>query len=255
MPKKFILDLVIERNQALRPDLLWLCLTRADGEPMPEMTAGQFVELRIPTSGALLNRPISVFDCHDGVLELLVKVVGTSTTALAQCRPGDALQAVAPLGRPFSMEGRRPLLLGGGVGIAPMYCLAKAYAARGIRAQLVYGERTTPPAALLDHLAEVADLHLCTDDGSAGFHGLVTAHPICSEGGFDIVQTCGPLPMMRAVASMAAAAGVECEVSLENKMACGLGACLCCVEDTTTGRRCVCSDGPVFNTKELTWQI
>ena len=94
---------------------------------------------------------------------------------------------------------------------------------------------------------------MCTDDGSAGFHGLVTAHPVFTAGNYSMIQMCGPKPMMKAAAALAAAAGIEAEASLENMMACGLGACLCCVEPTVKGNLCVCKHGPVFNIKELQW--
>ncbi len=253
MAKKFFLDLTIESIEHLRSDLLWLCLRRTDNAPMPPMKAGQFVELQIPTSKALLNRPISIFDYSEQSLELLVKVAGISTGALAGCLRGNKLRAIVPIGHGFSISSGNPLLIAGGVGIAPIYFLAKAYKSTGKKTVLIYGERTAPPADLYERLSSVADIKICTDDGSVGFHGLVTQHPYCATGGYSIIQTCGPLPMMKAVASLARTMNLDCEVSLENRMACGLGACLCCVENTHSGHKCVCTDGPVFNTKELLW--
>lgn len=103
---------------------------------------------------------------------------------------------------------------------------------------------------MFDSLGEV---HVTTEDGSLGETGYVTNHSILTQVDFDFIASCGPKPMMKAVAEYAEKLNIECEVSLENLMACGLGACLCCVEKTTTGNRCVCKDGPVFNIKELLW--
>lgn len=253
MTKKVFAEVVVVCNVAVKDDLLWLRLVRTDGANMPPMLPGQFIELQVPASKALLNRPVSVFNCTANVLELLVKVVGTTTRTLREVRRGETLRIVAPLGRGFTVGDAAPLLVGGGVGVAPMYFLARAYADKGVRPTLIYGERTAPADAVVARLAEVSDVHICTDDGTAGFHGLVTAHPAFAAAGAALIQCCGPLPMMRAVAAAAKASGTECEVSLENRMACGLGACLCCVEDTNSGRKCVCTHGPVFNTRELPW--
>ncbi|MDE6402735.1 MAG: dihydroorotate dehydrogenase electron transfer subunit, partial [Muribaculaceae bacterium] len=110
-----------------------------------------------------------------------------------------------------------------------------------------------PAHEICARFRQVADLESCPDDGSMGLHGFVSQHPAVTDGEFDLVQVCGPMPMMKATAAIFRRRGIACEVSLENHMACGLGACLCCVEPTTTGNRCVCTDGPVFNIDELKW--
>ncbi len=145
------------------------------------------------------------------------------------------------------------LLVGGGVGIAPLYYQMRRLLEKGCEVEVLFGMRTAPDDAVCRRFSELAPLHVCTDDGSAGFHGLVTAHPVFTAGNYSMIQMCGPKPMMKAAAALAAAAGIEAEASLENMMACGLGACLCCVEPTVKGNLCVCKHGPVFNIKELQW--
>ena len=111
------------------------------------------------------------------------------------------------------------------------------------------------PLLQMEQFERFGRVCVTTEDGSLGEKGFVTNHSILNNESFDKIYVCGPTPMMKAVASFASKKGIDCEVSLENKMACGLGACLCCVTETQAGHKCVCSDGPVFNIKDLTWQI
>lgn len=248
--RKQIMTLTVESNTDAGDGMSVLTLS---GPDCPAMLPGQFVEVEVPGAGVLLRRPISVFDSDTGRLSLLVRAAGRATDVLAHIQPGTALSVVGPLGRGFAMDGRRPLLVGGGVGLAPLYLLARRYSAQGVRPRLIAGFRTAPSQLLKDLYARYAEVTVCTDDGSEGIRGNVCAAPALQHIEADMVQVCGPLPMMKAVAGAARSAAVPCQVSLENKMACGLGACLCCVENTTTGNRCVCTDGPVFNINELTW--
>lgn len=254
--KKYELDMVVKVSERYASGLLHLVLGLPDGSPMPQMLPGQFVEVAVDRAKVLLNRPISIFNRTDESLELLVAPIGTATKALCEYVPGDTLRVIGPLGHGFTTafaRGTRVLLMGGGVGIAPLYYQARQLVEQGCHPEVVYGNRSAQDAEICSRFADVAPLHLCTDDGSAGFHGLVTAHPAVSSG-FAFMQVCGPKPMMKACARVAATLGIEAEVSLENQMACGLGACLCCVEDTADGNVCVCKNGPVFNTTQLKWQ-
>lgn len=254
--KKYELETVVRVSERYGSGLLHLVLERADGNAMPEMAPGQFVEVTVDRAKVLLNRPISIFNRTDKALELLVSPIGTATKALCEYVPGDRLRIIGPLGHGFSTRfpaGTRVLLMGGGVGIAPLYYQLRVLLAAGVNAEVVYGNRTAQDAEICALFSELAPLHVCTDDGTAGFHGLVTQHP-ATEGAFDFIQVCGPKPMMKACARLAAAKGIPAEVSLENQMACGLGACLCCVEDSKDGNVCVCKNGPVFNTSLLKWQ-
>ncbi len=232
-----------------------LGLQATDGSGVPAMAPGQFVEVAVDKAKVLLNRPFSIFNRTDELLELLVKPLGRASSALGSYEAGDELRVIAPLGHGFTMpEGpSRVLLAAGGVGVAPMYYLSRALNDRGIRPVLVYGERTAPDVSLKEMLSAHADVHICTDDGSEGFHGFVAQHPAVAEGEYDLCMVCGPAPMMKSIYNVAKGKGWNTEFSLENKMACGLGACLCCVENTTTGNRCVCTEGPVFNMNELPW--
>lgn len=253
--KKHQLHLIVGERRELPGGLLHLVLTAPDGRVLPAMAPGQFVEVAIDRAKVLLNRPFSIFNRTDNVLELLVKPLGRGSEALFDYEVDDDLRVIAPLGHGFSLPEapKRVLLIGGGVGIAPLLYQARALNERGIRPTVVYGERTAPAHEICARFRQVADLEICTDDGSMGLHGFVSQHTAVTEGDFDLVQVCGPMPMMKAVAAIFRRRGIPCEVSLENHMACGLGACLCCVEPTTTGNRCVCTDGPVFNIDELTW--
>ena len=186
-------------------------------------------------------------------LWLLIARVGTGTSVLTQLPDGTELSLLLPLGNTFPSEGvQRPLLVGGGVGIAPMLYLARAFAARGLRPSILLGGRTAGHIVLREHFEALGDVYYTTDDGSDGLKGRVTDHPILSEGAFDRIYTCGPKVMMLAVARVAEARGIPCFVSLENTMACGIGACLCCVEDLVDqGNTCVCTQGPVFDSRLL----
>lgn len=258
--KKHLLNLQVCAIDRLNNGTAHIVLSTADGTPMPEMRPGQFVEVGVDKANVLLNRPFSIFNRTDENLELLVKPLGRGSDALCHAETGDMLRVVAPLGRGFSMPDAdtNVLLIGGGVGVAPLYYQARILTEAGIRPTLIYGDRTEPDSKLLDKLSKVADLAICTDDGSMGVHGLVFDHPVYqndvhSQKKFGLIQICGPLKMMKFLYEGLGLLQLNVEFSLENKMACGLGACLCCVEETMTGNRCVCSDGPVFNINELKW--
>ncbi len=256
--KKYCLDLRVVGRETLSPAHVLLRLTHS--APLPDMQPGQFVELRIDHSPAtFLRRPLSInyVDREKNELWLLIHVVGAGTQALYDCSLGDTLNCILPLGRAFTpaKAGERILLVGGGVGVAPLLWLGRE--AKGVGATPVFllGARTEKEILEQQLFAETGQLYITTEDGSFGEKGVVTNHTVLSEGGFDRIQVCGPKPMMMAMADYAREKGIDCEVSLENMMACGVGACLCCVEKTRKGHQCVCKDGPIFNTKELLWHV
>ena len=163
-----------------------------------------------------------------------------------------------PLGNGFSMPENpqtKVLLIGGGVGTAPLLYLGEALLKKGCKPTFLLGARSKNDLLQLELFEALGNVYTTTEDGSYGEKGYVTMHSVLKENKFDLICTCGPKPMMMAVARYAAANGIECEVSLENTMACGVGACLCCVENTREGHVCVCKEGPVFNIKKLLWQI
>lgn len=230
-----------------------------DDKPLPAMLPGQFVEVRVDQSPTtFLRRPISInfVDREHNELWLLVAAVGDGTRRLAALKAGDALNCVLPLGNGFTMPTKadeRLLLVGGGVGVAPLLYMGAEMKRMGCEPTFLLGARSAKDLLMLDEFRQYGRVFVTTEDGSEGERGFVTNHSLLSQEQFDRIATCGPKPMMVAVARYAAKVSVECEVSLENMMACGLGACLCCVEKTTEGNLCVCKEGPVFNTKRLLW--
>ena len=258
--KKFLLDLEVKSKAWLNPAYALLVLTSPDR--LPPILPGQFVEVRVDGSPAtFLRRPISVHqvDYERNELWLLVQVVGDGSRRLAELEAGDVLNVILPLGNGFSLPPRkdaRVLLVGGGCGIAPLLYLGAYLRQQGYaRCGFLLGARTAADLLQLDEYRRYGQVFTTTEDGSHGERGFVTHHPVMHEGGIDMIYACGPTPMMKAVARLAREAGIACEVSLENTMACGLGACLCCVTDTTEGHVCVCTEGPVFNINKLKWQI
>ena len=259
--RKYVLDLRVVAVTRLHERYVLLRLTQ--DEPLPEMLPGQFVEVRVDGSpSTFFRRPISInfVDRQRNELWLLVATVGDGTRRMAQLTAGDTLNMMGPLGRGFTLPGgdnpRSVLLVGGGVGVAPLLYLGATLGERGVRPTFLLGARTANDLLLMDEFRRYGDVYVTTEDGSEGERGFVTQHTVLQrQPKFDLIQTCGPTPMMKAVARYAFQQGIECEASLENMMACGLGACLCCVEKTTSGNLCVCKDGPVFNVKQLLWQV
>lgn len=215
---------------------------------------GQFAQVKTPGNATFLRRPISICYVDNGRNELwlLVRDAGNGTHAIINAPAGSTLNIILPLGNGFGIDesGEAPLLIGGGVGTAPLLMLGAELHKRGIKPTFLIGARTKGLILLEDNLKEYGDVHISTDDGSRGHHGLVTQNPVLGNR-FTSIYCCGPLPMMKAVATIARNENIRCEVSLENVMGCGIGACLCCVEKTVDGNLCVCKDGPVFNINKL----
>lgn len=257
--KKYILDLTVNRVEALSDKHVLIKLT--DDKPLPEMLPGQFIEVRVDNSpSTFLRRPISInnVDYDHNELWLLVAAVGDGTRQLQKLQKGDRLNCVLPLGNSFTMptdSTQKVLLVGGGVGVAPLLYFGKRIKAMGGEPTFLLGARSAKDVLERELFEQVGRVFITTEDGSEGEKGFVTNHSVLAQEHFDRISTCGPKPMMMAVARYAFKNDIECEVSLENKMACGVGACLCCVEKTVEGNKCVCKEGPVMNIKKLTWQI
>lgn len=255
--KKYLLDLTVKAVERIHERYVLIKLT--DRNPLPEMLPGQFIEVRVDgSSTTFLRRPISInfIDRKQNELWLLVATVGDGTHKLAELKEGDQLNCLLPLGNGFTPvhEGEKVLLVGGGVGVAPLLYMGAQMQQMGMEPTFLLGARTAKDLLLLDMFNRFGRVFVTTEDGSQGENGFVTNHSILSDERFDRISTCGPTPMMKAVARYARSKGIDCEASLENLMACGLGACLCCVEKTTEGNLCVCKDGPVFNIKRLLWE-
>ncbi|HOX46640.1 MAG TPA: dihydroorotate dehydrogenase electron transfer subunit [Myxococcota bacterium] len=220
---------------------------------------GQFVMLAPGPDGQLdpfLNRPFSIHRVPDAdTLELLVAVVGRGTEGLAALPPGVRLRLLGPIGRGFDPPARGPLLLlGGGLGVAPLFFLAESLAGRPVR--LLYGAATAE--ALVSTAGLPCRVELATDDGSAGRRGLATellaealsALPV-AERALAYLAACGPEPMLARAAALCREAGVRAELSLEAHMACGTGACMGCARPIGGRPQRVCSEGPVFDAREV----
>jgi dihydroorotate dehydrogenase electron transfer subunit len=255
--KKYLLDLRVKSVERIHERYVLIKLT--DDKPLPEMLPGQFVEVRVDGSPAtFLRRPISInfVDRERNELWLLVATIGDGTRRLAVLTQGDILNCLLPLGNGFTPAkvGERVLLIGGGVGVAPLLYMGAEMQKTGIEPTFLLGARTAKDLLLTNIFNMYGRVYVTTEDGSEGEKGFVTNHSILQQEHFDRISTCGPTPMMKAVARLARDRGIDCEASLENLMACGLGACLCCVEKTTEGNLCVCKDGPVFNISRLLWE-
>ena len=253
--KKHILDLRLTENVQLHSAYALMKFRPVEGE-LPPMLPGQFAEVRISDStSTYLRRPISIHNVVDGELWLLVRRAGEGTCKLASYAVGAIVNMVLPLGNTFTTPtdtSRSPLLIVGGVGVAPLLYWGKQLVAQGMRPAFLLGARSANDLLQLDEFKAVGDVYLSTEDGSLGEKGFVTQHSVLSNE-FSFIYTCGPKPMMQAVARIARERNIPCEVSLENLMACGVGACLCCVEDTQEGHVCVCKEGPIFNIDRLKW--
>lgn len=229
---------------------------------LPPIAPGQFVFARIGEGIApLLRRPFGVHHVDGDTLELLFDVVGAGTRHLARLAPGDRLDLLLPLGRGWPEppgDGPPPVLVAGGLGLPPLHFLAGRLHAAGRPFHFVYGAANAERLVLRDAIAALCPTAVfCTDDGSAGVHGMVTANlPPAAEA--TTYYACGPTPMMRALARQVLAAGHRCWVSLEERMACGVGVCMGCTCRTrdAEGREQAeraCVEGPVFDAGELAW--
>jgi dihydroorotate dehydrogenase electron transfer subunit len=203
----------------------------------------------------LLPRPISICDADTaaGAIELVYQVVGKGTAALAEMSPGQNVKILGPLGNGFGISNCHAAIVGGGIGVPPLYFLAKMLAKCGSSADIFLGFRDTP--ILIDKFRELAsplngEVHIATESGNVGQRGyvteiLATQNEKCTEK-YTEIFTCGPAPMLRVVAEISLVAKIPCQVSVEERMACGLGTCVGCVVKVGENYVRVCTDGPVF---------
>jgi dihydroorotate dehydrogenase electron transfer subunit len=264
-PDAFAFRAEILRNEAIGTDTHRMLLRIEDAARYPAPTPGRFVNVYLNDTSRLLPRPFGVCDYADGLLTIVFGAVGAGTRQLAGYARGTALRVSVPLGRGFDADAAREApcatLVGGGLGAAPLLFLADALRRAGaarIRAVLGYGSEPLLPR---EFEARCDALHIATEDGSAGFRG--TAVGLLKElpllGG-ECLFACGPAPMLRALSRFAGGQGIPLQVSLEERMGCGYGACLGCVckiadETGSVANRRVCADGPVFNGSEVIWDV
>lgn len=256
---KTMLDLIVLENNQLNKNYSLLKLSSKDGKLLPAMYPGQFVEVLVDKSSTtFLRRPISInfVDKEKNELWLLVQAIGDGTRALINYQKGESINLLLPLGNNFSIpsdNNSTVLLVGGGVGIAPLLYLGMKMKEQGIKPNFLLGARSKNDLLQLDDFLKYGNVFTTTEDGSHGERGYVTDHSLLTDKKFTHIYTCGPKPMMQAVAKYAYNNQIFCEVSLENTMACGFGVCLCCIENTKKGNLCVCTEGPVFNINDLKW--
>lgn len=210
---------------------------------------GQFVNIAL--DGMFLRRPISVCDSTADSLTLLYKVVGKGTAAMSGMAPGETLDVLTGLGKGFNVDADtvKPLLVGGGIGVAPLYYLAKTLIAAGKPVSVILGFNKADETIYRNEFEELgAKVVIATADGSEGVRGFVT--DALGEVDYDYFYACGPMPMLRALEKVVTTEG---EVSLEERMGCGTGICMGCSCHTVLGARRVCKDGPVFSRREIIW--
>jgi len=254
--KRNIDDLTIIKN--LRISKSFFVIEAASDSALPEILPGQFIQVRVDNSkNSFLRLPLSVHDVDNGrnSISMLIQIVGEGTEKLSELKPGEKINCIYPLGNSFTLptKGERVLLTGGGCGMAPLLYLGHRSKEVGADISIALGFRNSE--RILDYSAfeSMGNVFLSTEDGSCGQKGFITDIPAFNATTWDRVYCCGPEPMMKSIAKTCSTRDIFCEVSLENLMACGIGACLCCVVNTSAGHVCTCTDGPVFNIKTLLW--
>ncbi len=238
--------LTIRENEAIAKGVYRMTLS---GDVSAMTKPGQFVNLAI--SGKYLRRPISVSERRGDAITILYKTVGQGTVQMAGMRPGETLDTLTGLGNGFDLEraGSRTLLVGGGIGAAPLYWLARELKERGLHTAAVLGFNSAEDVFYEREFAAMCeDLRISTVDGSLGIRGFVTDAMACLE--YDYLYVCGPEPMLKAVWHAARSDG---EFSFEERMGCGFGACMGCSCKTLTGWKRICRDGPVLRKGEIAW--
>ena len=233
-------------NEALTPLIYRMVL---EGDTSALCATGQFVNLKI--DGLYLRRPISVCDWDETTITLIYKVVGKGTEIMAKAVPGQEFDVLTGLGNGYdtAKSGLKPLLLGGGVGIPPLYALCKKLIAEGKQPTVILGFNKADEIVLADEFRALgAEVIVCTADGSVGVKGFVT--DAMKDVDYDYFYTCGPMPMFKAIEAVATTSG---QYSFEERMGCGFGACMGCSCKTKYGNKRICRDGPVLEREEIIW--
>ncbi len=255
--KKYIQDFTIVSNEKVNAD--HFVIVAEAPSLLPLVLPGQFVEILVKNNiQVFLRRPLSIHDVDysRNTMSFLVQIVGEGTKTLSEVKIGEKMNIMYPLGNFFSLPGSNDfLLVGGGCGVAPLLYFSKYLKQQGFYPKVIIGAFSKQSLIRIEEMKKYADVFVTTEDGSEGEKGLVTDHSMLNNDNtvFNKIYTCGPEQMMKALARYAKEKGIECEVSLENSMACGIGACLCCVVETVEGNKCTCTEGPVFNINVLKW--
>lgn len=239
-------DMLVRANEQIARNTYRLDLV-GDTDDSPR--AGQFVNVLVP--GFYLRRPFSLYQWGPGRLDLIYKVLGEGTAQLTQIRPGETLSVLTGLGNGFTAAAAaRPLVVGGGVGVVPLLALVQLLQEAEQEPEVILGFRSADEVFLAEEMRRRGvRVRVTTEDGSAGRKGFVTA-ALEDVSERDYLYACGPTPMLRALAE---AVSLPAQFSLEERMACGFGACVGCVVPTSAGPQRVCKEGPVFTREELQW--
>lgn len=235
-------------NEPLTPAVYRMVL---EGDTQYITRSGQFINIEL--TGKYLRRPISVADYNDKTVTIIYKVVGSGTEQMRGMAQGEKLDILTGLGNGFSTDNdaKRPLLVGGGVGVPPMYNLCKRLLSEGKRPTVIIGFNTKAELFYEEEFKALGvDVVVATADGSAGVKGFVTDAIREAKVEFDYLYTCGPLPMLKALYD---ATDVPAEFSFEERMGCGFGACMGCSCKTKYGNKRICKDGPVLKREEIIW--
>lgn len=246
MYKKNIYTII--SNTPLTPAVYRMVL---EGDTQYITRSGQFINIEL--EGKFLRRPISVADYDDTTITIIYKVVGRGTEQMKAMQPGAKLDILTGLGNGFSTDNdaKRPLLVGGGVGVPPMYNLCKRLIAEGKKPSVIIGFNTADELFYYDEFKALgADVYCSTVDGSVGVKGFVTDVIREMEVEHDYIYSCGPLPMLKALYD---ATEAPAEFSFEERMGCGFGACMGCSCKTKYGNKRICKDGPVLKREEIIW--
>ncbi|MBQ0078434.1 MAG: dihydroorotate dehydrogenase electron transfer subunit [Eubacterium sp.] len=242
------MNLTILSNECIAEDIYRMVFET--GEMLVEKP-GQFINIKI--DGFFLRRPISISDWTDNTLTIIYKVVGAGTEVMKEMTAGQVLDVLLPLGNGFDImqSGERPLLVGGGVGVPPMFGVAKELIAAGVKPVVVMGFNEESQIFLAEDFEAIgAEVHIATADGSVGTKGFVT--DVVKDLEYTSIFTCGPLPMLRALDSCAPAE-IPGWFSFEERMGCGFGACMGCSCKTKYGNKRICKDGPILERGEIIW--
>lgn len=235
--------LKIKENKQLSNDIY---LMKLEGDLSEIKKPGEFVEIKL--DNYYLRRPISVHNYSKNELTLLYKVLGRGTNDLSKYQIGKELDVLVGLGNGFDIsKSNKPLLIAGGIGIAPMYNLALKFNKLGIKPTLIYGVSRESDLVLIDEFSKICNLIICSDDGSHGFKGNVVSYLKENKIDFDKYYACGPQIMLKYLKQYSE----NGYVSLEARMGCGFGACMGCSIETTHGPKRVCKEGPIFEASEV----
>lgn len=229
-------------------------LTLASAEDIPECAAGQFAMVEVPLGDHILRRPFGIVEAGGNTCTFLYQVKGAGTEALSGLRYGDGARVTLPLGNGFPTFSGKVAVVGGGFGVAPLLSAARACKAAGAEVRIYNGFATAERIMLTGLFAEAGKLTVCTDDGSTGFRGFPTAAleaDIAAGWTPDVILCCGPSPLMRVVKKLGEERGIVTYLSLEQRMGCGIGACLTCTCKVAGHNKRVCKDGPVFISTEV----